>query len=58
MLHATNYAAATIQGIDIANNPFDSTAIDDAIQYLNNKMEVIPEEIHPYLLNQYSNPVL
>jgi hypothetical protein len=58
MLHATNYAAATIQGIDIANNPFDLTAIDDAIQYLNNKMKVIPEEIHPYLLNQYSNPVL
>ena len=58
MLHATNYAAATIQGIDITNNPFDSTAIDDAIQYLNNKMKVIPEEIHPYLLNQYSNPVL
>ena len=58
MLHATNYAAATIQGIDIANNPFDSTAIDDAIQYLNNKMKAIPEEIHPYLLNQYSNPVL
>ena len=58
MLHASNYAAATIQGIDIINNPFDSTAIDDAIQHLNNKMKAIPEETHPYLLNQYSNPVL
>ncbi|RPG37284.1 MAG: hypothetical protein CBD85_002575 [Gammaproteobacteria bacterium TMED225] len=57
-LHATNYAAAIIQGNEVFNMPYKVTEIDEAIQFLKNKMKIIPEEIHSYLLNQYSKPVL
>ena len=29
--------------------------IDRAIEYLKNRMKTIPEDMHPYLLNQYVN---
>ena len=32
--------------------------IDDAIQYLENRIKLLPEDMQSYLLNQYSNPVL
>ena len=32
--------------------------IDEAILYLENRIKLIPEDMHSYLLNQYSNPVL
>jgi len=31
--------------------------LDEAIDFLKKKMDAIPEDMHPYLLNQYSNPV-
>ena len=57
-LHPTNYAAAIIQGKDNPNNSNDLDKIDDAIQYLENRIKLLPEDIQSYLLNQYSNPVL
>ena len=57
-LHPTNYAAATIQGKDNLNNSNDLDKIDDAIQYLENRIKLLPEDMQSYLLNQYSNPVL
>ena len=57
-LHPTNYAAAIIQGKDNPNNSNDLDKIDDAIQYLENRIKLLPEDMQSYLLNQYSNPVL
>jgi len=57
-LHPTNYAAAIIQGKDNLNNSNDLDKIDDAIQYLENRIKLLPEDMQSYLLNQYSNPVL
>ena len=57
-LHPTNYAAAIIQGKDNPNNSNDLDKIDDAIQYLENRIKLLPEDMQSYLLNQYSNPIL
>ena len=57
-LHATNYAAAIIQGKEDLKSINDLDKIDEAILYLENRIKLIPEDMHPYLLNQYSNPVL
>ena len=54
-LHATNYAAAIIQGKEIPVNDFSENDLDTAIIYLNERMENIADEIHPYFLDQYSN---
>jgi len=56
--HATNYAAAIIQGKKTNENIYSADDIDGAIEYLKNRMKTIPEDMHPYLLNQYANPVL
>ena len=56
--HATNYAAAIIQGKEDLKSINDLDKIDEAILYLENRIKLIPEDMHPYLLNQYSNPVL
>jgi hypothetical protein len=56
--HATNFAAAIIQGKNINENIYSADDVDGAIEYLKNRMKTIPEDMHPYLLNQYSNPVL
>ena len=56
-LHATNYAAAIIQGIDAPKNSFDLDKIDLAIKFIEEKLNLIPEEMHKYLLKQYSNPL-
>ena len=55
-LHATNYAAALIQGKKVNIDNFDENEIEDAIQYLNERMALISDEMQPYILNQYSNP--
>jgi 1-acyl-sn-glycerol-3-phosphate acyltransferase len=55
-LHATNYAAALMQGKKVTIDSFNENQIDDAIQYLNRRMLLISEEMQPYFLNQYSNP--
>ena len=57
MLHPTNYAAAILQGKDIRGNNYSENSLDEAIDFLKKKMDTIPEDMHPYLLNQYSNPV-
>ena len=56
-LHASNYAAAIIQGIDAPKNSFDIDKIDLAIESIEEKLNLIPEEMHKYLLKQYSNPL-
>ena len=56
-LHATNYAAALIQGKKVNIDEFNVKEIDDAIQYLNERMLLILDEMQPYFLNQYSNPI-
>mgnify|MGYP005723126505 FL=1 len=56
-LHASNYAAAIIQGIDAPKNSFDLDKIDLAIESIEEKLNLIPEEMHKYLLKQYSNPL-
>ena len=56
--HATNYAAAILQGKNFANNEFANEEIDDAITFLNNRMEQISSDIQPYFLQQYSNSVI
>jgi hypothetical protein len=55
-LHATNYAAALMQGKKVTIDSFNENQIDDAFQYLNRRMSLISEEMQPYFLNQYSNP--
>tara|TARA_B100001057_G_scaffold384718_1_gene391268 strand:- start:2394 stop:3518 length:1125 start_codon:yes stop_codon:yes gene_type:complete len=55
--HATNYAAAIIQGIDAPKNSFDVDKINLAIEFIEEKLTLIPEEMHSYLLKQYSNPL-
>ncbi len=57
-LHSTNYAAAVIQGKSNKNDRFSPEEINDAIEYLENRMTLIPEDMRPYFLNQYSNSVL
>jgi len=47
-----------MQGINITNHEFTENEIDEAMEYLNKRMHLIPEEMHPFLLKQYSNSVL
>ena len=56
--HSTNIAACVMQGIKIPTHNFTEDEIDEAMVYLNQRMHLIPEEMHPYLLQQYSNSVL
>ena len=56
--HSTNIAACIMQGINISNHEFTENEIDEAMEYLNQRMHLIPEEMHPFLLKQYSNSVL
>ena len=56
-LHATNYGAALIQGKKVNIDEFNAKEIDDAIQYLNERMLLISDEMQPYFLNQYSNSI-
>ena len=54
-IHPTNIAAAIIQGKEIPVNDFSENDLDAAIIYLNERMENIADEMHPYFLDQYSN---
>ena len=38
-------------------NSYKPENIDIAIQFLKDRVKLIPEDIHPYFLNQYSNPI-
>ena len=57
-LHSTNYAAAVIQGKQNNNSKYSPEEINEAIEYLENRMNLIPEDMRPYFLNQYSNSVI
>lgn len=57
MLHPTNYAAAILQGKNIAPNDYSKNALDEAVRYLDKRIKNVPEDMQPYLLNQYSNIV-
>jgi len=56
-LHPTNYAAALMQGKDIKYSIERSKDIEESIDYLKRRISLIPDEMHPYLLNQYSNAI-
>ena len=56
-LHSTNYAAAVIQGKQNNNSKYSPEEINEAIEYLENRMSLIPDDMRPYFLNQYSNSV-
>ena len=56
-LHPTNYAAAIIQGKENIDCPYKLEEIDEAILFLKNRIKLIPEDMHSYYLNQYSNPI-
>ena len=56
--HSTNYAAAVIQGKPNNNSKYSPEEINEAIEYLENRMNLIPEDMRPYFLNQYSNSVI
>ena len=47
-----------LQGKNFAANEFTNEEIDDAISYLNKRMEQISDDIEPYFLQQYSNSVI
>ena len=57
-LHPTNHAAAVIQGKLNNEAEYPPEEINEAINYLEGRMNLIPEDMRPYLLNQYSNSVL
>ena len=52
--HATNYAAAIIQGKNTNMGSFSNHDIDRAVDYLNTKTNEMPEEMQAYFLTQYS----
>ena len=56
-LHPTNYAAALMQGKDIKYSIERSKDIEESIDYLKRRISLIPDEMHPYLLDQYSNTI-
>ncbi len=56
--HPTNYAAAVIQGKPNNNSKYSPEEINEAIEYLEHRMNLIPEDMRPYFLNQYSNSVI
>ena len=58
-IHATNIAACILQGIKIPiQHGFTNDEIDESMQWLKERLHDIPEDMQPFLLNQYSNPVL
>ena len=56
-LHPTNYAAAIMQG-KLNRSDFELHEVNEAKEYLSKRLKQIPEEMEPYLLNQYSNPTI
>ena len=43
---------------NIESNKFNEDDIDHAITFLKKRLDIIPEELHSYLIDQYSNPAL
>jgi 1-acyl-sn-glycerol-3-phosphate acyltransferase len=57
-IHSTNIAACLIQGIETPNHTFSNEEIDNAMQYLKERMHTIQDDMHSFYLNQYSNSIL
>ena len=56
-IHPTNFAAAIMLGRDIAYSKEWRHKITRSTEYLNRRISLIPDEMHPYLLSQYSNSI-
>ena len=56
-LHPTNYAAAIIQGKENIEYPYELKEIEKSIDFLEKRINLIPDEMQSYLLNQYSKPL-
>jgi hypothetical protein len=46
-----------MQGKDIKYSIERSKDIEESIDYLKRRISLIPDEMHPYLLDQYSNTI-
>jgi 1-acyl-sn-glycerol-3-phosphate acyltransferase len=57
-VHPTNIAACLIQGREVPNHTFSNEEIDDAMQYLKERMHTMQDDMHSFYLNQYSNSIL
>jgi len=57
-IHSTNIAACMIQGKDIPNHSFSNEEVDNAMQYLKERMHTMQDDMHSFYLNQYSNSIL
>ena len=57
-IHPTNIAACLIQGREVPNHTFSNEVIDNAMQYLKERMHTMQDDMHSFYLNQYSNSVL
>jgi 1-acyl-sn-glycerol-3-phosphate acyltransferase len=57
-VHPTNIAACLIQGREVPNHTFSNEEIDDAMQYLKERMHTMQDDMHLFYLNQYSNSIL
>ena len=57
-VHPTNIVACLIQGREVPNHTFSNEEIDDAMQYLKERMHTMQDDMHLFYLNQYSNSIL
>lgn len=57
-IHPTNIAACLIQGREVPNHTFSNEEIDNAMQYLKERMHTMQDDMHSFYLNQYSNSIL
>ena len=57
-IHSTNIAACMILGKDIPNHSFSNEEVDNAMQYLKERMHTMQDDMHSFYLNQYSNSIL
>jgi hypothetical protein len=50
-IHSTNIAARMIQGKDIPNHSFSNEEVDNAMQYLKERMHTMQDDMHSFYLN-------
>ena len=51
-IHSTNIAACLIQGREVPNHTFSNEEIDNAMQYLKERMHTMQDDMHSFYLNQ------
>jgi hypothetical protein len=57
-IHPTNIAACLIQRKEVPDHNFSNEEIDNAMQYLKERMHPMQDDMHSFYLNQYSNSIL